>query len=572
MRSCFHAERTMLSNYLNANKLADDMRAISAAQAMISFTPDGTILHANENFLKTLGYTLGEIVGKHHRMFCEEAIRNSPDYQRFWADLAAGRFQSGQFRRQSKSGEDIWIEATYNPVFSGGRVVRILKIASDITTSKIAALHDGNRLRAIDQSQAIIEFEVDGTIVQANDNFLTAMGYGQSEIVGQHHRMFCDPAYVATADYAQFWERLRGGEFISSNFVRYGKGGREVWIQAAYTPVFNSRGKVYKVIKVATDISPRMRAVKIIGQAIKRLAEGDLTVRLADKLDPVLENTRLDVNTAAEALDETMTGIVRAALALTENAEVINDVSNSIADNGEQQAATVEETAAALEEINTTVKDTTTRTLATTRLVSETRSNAEASGQVVTQATAAMDQIAGSSREIENIIGVIDEIAFQTNLLALNAGVEAARAGEAGKGFAVVAQEVRELAQRSASAAKDIKGLIARSAEAVRHGVALVDKTGHSLQSIVDQVQEIDGNVDAISKAAREQVHAIGEINSSISTLDKVTQQSAATVEEASAAASSLADSARDLYGLVSRFKTTVQTSGHAALVTNKAA
>ena len=546
----------MLSNYLNANKLADDMKAISTAQAMIWFAPDGTILDANENFLKALGYKRDEIVGKHHRIFCEDSIRNSPDYQRFWSDLAAGKFQSGQFRRQSKAGDDVWIEATYNPVFSGGRVVRILKIASDITASKIASLHDNNRLRAIDQSQAIIEFETDGSVVEANDNFLKAMGYERGEIVGKHHRMFCDPSYAATEEYAQFWERLRGGEFISSNFVRYGKGGREVWIQAAYTPVFNSRGKVYKVIKVATDISPRMRAVKIIGQAIKRLADGDLTLRLTEVLDPVLENTRLDVNTAAQALDETMAGIVAAAQALSENAAVISHVSESIASNGERQAATVEETSAALEEINSTVKDTTTRTLATTRLVSETRSNAEASGLVVGQATAAMDEIAGSSREIENIIGVIDEIAFQTNLLALNAGVEAARAGEAGKGFAVVAQEVRELAQRSASAAKDIKGLIARSAEAVRHGVALVDKTGHSLQSIVDQVQEIDSNVDAISIAARDQAQGIGEINSSIGMLDKVTQQSAATVEEASAAAASLADGARDLYALVSRFKT----------------
>ncbi len=550
----------MLKNYLNANKLADDMKAISAAQAMIWFSPDGTILDANENFLKTLGYGIDEIVGKHHRIFCEDAIRHSPDYQRFWSDLAAGRFQSGQFRRQSKDGQDVWIEATYNPVFHGGRVVRILKIASDITASKIEALHDGNRLRAIDQSQAIIEFEIDGKIVEANDNFLKAMGYDRGEIIGQYHRMFCDPAYTATADYAQFWERLRAGEFIASNFVRYGKGGREVWIQAAYTPVFNSRGKVYKVVKVAADITPRMRAVKIIGQAIKRLADGDLTLRLTEPVDPVLEDTRLDVNTAAQALDETMTGIVRAAQALSENAAVISDVSNSIASNGERQASTVEQTAAALEEINTTVKDTTHRTLATTRLVGETRSNAEASGIVVTQATAAMDEIAGSSREIENIIGVIDEIAFQTNLLALNAGVEAARAGEAGKGFAVVAQEVRELAQRSASAAKDIKALIAKASNAVKHGVALVDKTGHALQSIVDQVQEIDGNVDAISNAAREQAQGIGEINSSINMLDKVTQQSAATVEEASAAANSLAEGARDLYALVSRFQTSVGT------------
>ncbi|MGQ2970672.1 MAG: methyl-accepting chemotaxis protein [Allorhizobium sp.] len=562
----------MLSNILNANKLADDMKALSATQAMIWFAPDGTILDANENFLKTLGYRLDEIVGKHHRIFCEDAIRQSPDYQRFWSDLAAGRFQGGQFRRQSKAGEDVWIEATYNPVYSGGRVTRILKIASDITATKIVALHDNNRLRAIDQSQAIIEFEPDGTIVEVNDNFLNAMGYDRSEVIGKQHRMFCDPNYVGTSDYAGFWDDLRAGKFTSSNFVRYGKGGREVWIQAAYTPVFNSRGKVYRVIKVATDISGRMKAVKIIGAAIKKLAEGDLTVRLNDPVDAVLEATRLDVNTAAHALDDTLSGIVHAVQALSDNATVINDIANGIATNGERQAATVEETAAALEEITTTIKDTTGRTQATTKLVGEMRSNAEGSGLVVKQATTAMGEIASSSKEIENIIGVIDEIAFQTNLLALNAGVEAARAGEAGKGFAVVAQEVRELAQRSASAAKDIKGLIAKASDAVQHGVSLVDKTGHALQSIVDQVQEIDGNVDAIAIAAREQSQGIGEINGAINTLDKVTQQSAATGEEASATAASLAESARELFTMVSRFQTTGARGGQAPRSIGRAA
>jgi methyl-accepting chemotaxis protein len=562
----------MLSNILNANKLADDMRALSAAQAMIWFAPDGTILDANENFLKALGYKLDEIVGKHHRIFCEDAIRQSPDYQRFWSDLGAGRSQGGQFRRQSKAGEDVWIEATYNPVFSGGRVIRILKIASDITATKIVALHDNNRLRAIDQSQAIIEFEPDGTIVEVNDNFLTAMGYDRSEVIGKHHSMFCEPTYARTSDYAQFWDDLRGGKFTSSNFVRYGKGGREVWIQAAYTPVFNSRGKVYRVIKVATDISGRMKAVKIIGAAIKRLAEGDLTVRLNDPVDTVLEATRLDVNTAAHALDDTLSGIVYAVQALSANANVINDIANGIATNGERQAATVEETAAALDEITTTIKDTTGRTQATTKLVGEMRSNAEGSGLVVKQATAAMGEIASSSKEIENIIGVIDEIAFQTNLLALNAGVEAARAGEAGKGFAVVAQEVRELAQRSASAAKDIKGLIAKASDAVQHGVSLVDKTGHALQSIVNQVQEIDSNVDAIAIAAREQSQGISEINGAITTLDKVTQQSAATGEEASATAASLSESARELYTMVSRFQTTGAKGGQPQHAVGRAA
>lgn len=545
-----------VSNFLNANRLAADMAALSRAQAMIWFKPDGTILDANDNFLKALGYQRAEIIGKHHRMFCEDTHTKSADYVRFWSDLAAGKYQEGQFLRVSKTGGDVWIEASYNPVFEGGKVVRVLKIASDITASKNEALHDANRIHAIGQSQAIIEFKPDGTIVSANENFLKTMGYGLEEVVGKKHLMFCDPAYVASSAYNTFWEDFREGRSSVNTFVRFGKGGREVWIQAAYTPILDRQGKVYSVIKVATDITGRMKAVTTIAGAIKRLADGDLTVQIHDTVDPVLETTRQDFNVTAKALNNTMREIMEAAESLAENATAIQQISTHIAQGGERQAATVEETAAALEEITTTVRETSVRTAETTKIVSATRNDAEASGEVVTQATAAMGEIETSSREIENIIGVIDEIAFQTNLLALNAGVEAARAGEAGKGFAVVAQEVRELAQRSASAAKEIKSLIAKASNAVHHGVQLVDKTGEALQQIVEKVKLIDGNVEAMSTAAREQSIGINEINSAISALDKVTQQSAATVEEANAASTTLAEAARALYSSIGRFKT----------------
>ncbi|MGE6741600.1 methyl-accepting chemotaxis protein [Allorhizobium pseudoryzae] len=539
----------------NASKLADDLDAISASQAMIWFKPDGTVLSANENFCKTLGYELSEIVGKHHRIFCEDAIRNSPDYVSFWNDLAKGNFKSGQFRRLSKTSQDVWIEATYNPVFHGNKVVRILKLASDITKTKIQALDDNNRLRAIDQSQAIIEFEPDGRVFKVNDNFLSAMGYQENEVLGQHHSMFCDPAYRNSSDYQRFWERLRAGEYIADNFMRVGKGGRKVWIQAAYTPVFSSRGVVYKVVKVATDITARMVAVETIGKAIGRLASGDLTVEITDKIDMALEQTRLDFNNAARSLESTVGSIQHSAEVLAANAEVIRSVSDNIARNTEQQAASVEETAAAIDHITTTVRDSSSRAAEASQLVAATRTSAEVSGQIVDDATNAMGKIEESSKEIENIISVIDEIAFQTNLLALNAGVEAARAGEAGKGFAVVAQEVRELAQRSAKAAKEIKALIAASAGSVDHGVKLVAQTGDALRDIVQKVLEVDGNVQAISAAARDQTIGINEINASIGTLDKGAQTNAATVEEANAAAQTLAEEASHLYDMIARFK-----------------
>ncbi|MCO5730450.1 PAS domain-containing methyl-accepting chemotaxis protein [Rhizobium sp. SSA_523] len=544
-----------LGGFLRGSNCSEEMKAISRSQAMIWFSPSGTVLNANENFCKTLGYQLTEIVGQHHRMFCEEAIRSAPDYNAFWSDLAAGHFKSGQFRRQKKSGEDIWIEATYNPVFRGSKVVRVLKIASDITTSRIQALNDGNRLRAIDQSQAIIEFEPDGRVSKVNDNFLSAMGYRADEVVGQFHRLFCDPAYVATSDYARFWDRLRAGEYIADNFVRIGKGGRRVWIQAAYTPVFNSRGLVYKVIKVATDITARMQAVETIGDAIGRLASGDLTVEINTPIDTALERTRQDFNAAARALEATVGSIQHSAEVLAANAAVIRSVSDDIARNSEHQAASVEETAAAVEQIATTVRDSSVSAGQASQLVSATRQSAEASGKIVRDATEAMGRIVTSSKEIENIISVIDEIAFQTNLLALNAGVEAARAGEAGKGFAVVAQEVRELAQRSAQAAKEIKALIAASASSVEHGVTLVANTGEALREIVRKVLDVDGNVQAISAAAREQSVGINEINAAIGSLDKVSQKNASTVEEANAAAQTLAAEAASLYEMIGRFK-----------------
>lgn len=552
-----------IRNIMSADRMAEDLGAISNSQAMIWFKPDGTVIDANENFCKTLGYRLDEVVGKHHRLFCEDAIRNSPEYGQFWIDLAQGKAKSGQFRRQTKDGQDIWIEATYNPVFHGGKVTRILKLASNITVTKIAALHDNNRLRAIDQSQAIIEFLPDGTVQAVNDQFLHAMGYTAAEVLGKHHSMFCEQSLRDSAEYKRFWERLRAGEFIADNFVRVGKNGKRVWIQAAYTPVFSSRGIVYAVVKVATDITSRMEAVTKLSSGIGCLAKGDFAIRINDPVDPALEQTRQDFNEAAGALDQIVTTIQSSAELLSTNANVIHSVSEDIAKGAERQAAAVEETAAALEEIRTTVKDSSQRAKDAKDLVAKTRNAAETSGEIVGQATTAMGNIEKSAREIENIISVIDEIAFQTNLLALNAGVEAARAGEAGKGFAVVAQEVRELAQRSANAAKEIKALIATSSTSVGQGVALVQKTGEALNEIVQQVQQVDINVAAIATASQEQSLGINEVSSSINSLDHGAQRSAASIEEANAASQNLAQEASKLFELISHFK--VSSSNRAA-------
>ncbi len=529
--------------------------ALSRSQAVIQFDLNGNILTANENFCKALGYDLKEIVGKHHRIFCEAAYTATDEYRQFWAKLGRGEYDSSSYKRLRKDGKEIWIQASYNPVFRGGKPYKVVKFATDITDVKIRATEDAAKLDAISRSQAVIEFTPTGEILTANENFCAGLGYDISEIRGKHHRMFCDPAYVQTQEYADFWKNLANGQFISNEFVRYGKGGKEIWIQAAYNPIRDFNGRVYKVVKFATDVTERMSAINALGGALKALSEGDLTQNLKTAFVPSMEMVRKDFNEAVAGLHEAMRTVEANANAIASGAQEIRSAADDLAKRTEQQAASVEETAAALDEITTTVGDSSRRADEAGSLVAKTRAGAEKSGIVVKKAIDAMGQIEQSSREISNIIGVIDDIAFQTNLLALNAGVEAARAGEAGKGFAVVAQEVRELAQRSAKAAKEIKALITTSGEQVKGGVALVDETGRALEEILTQVQEVHTNVAAIVEASREQSTGLREINTAVNSMDQATQQNAAMVEESTAASHAMAREADALHALIRRFR-----------------
>ena len=529
--------------------------ALSRSQAMIQFDLAGNILDANENFCSATGYARSEIVGKHHRMFVDAAEAASGAYGEFWKRLAHGEFDRGQYRRFAKGGREFWIEASYNPVFRGTKPYKVVKFATDITAIRQKATEDAGKLDAISRSQAVIEFTPQGEILTANENFCVTLGYDLSEIVGKHHRIFCDPAYASTEDYRQFWKRLAAGEFIADEFVRYGKAGKEIWIQAAYNPIVDTNGHVFKVVKFATDVSQRMSAVVSLGRGLKAMADGDLRVMLDVAFVPSMESVRADYNEAVTKLRDALSGVAENAQAIASGSGEVGSAASDLSRRTEQQAAAVEETAAALDQITATVADSSKRAEEAGVLVAATRDNAEKSAEVVGNAVSAMDAIESSSRQISQIIGVIDEIAFQTNLLALNAGVEAARAGDAGRGFAVVAQEVRELAQRSANAAKDIKDLISASGEHVKRGVSLVGETGQVLQKIVGQVQEISNNVTAIVEGAREQATSIAEVNRAVNAIDQGTQQNAAMVEESTAASQKLAGESRALFDLLSRFK-----------------
>ncbi len=530
------------------------LAALDRSQAIIEFTVDGKILKANENFCRALGYEAGEIIGQHHRMFVDPVEVSSPDYAALWRNLASGKFDQRQFKRIGKGGREVWIEASYNPVFKGRKPYKVVKFATDITAQKLKSAEDAGKLDAISRVQAVIEFTPSGEILTANQNFLSVLGYDLSEIQGKHHSMFCERDYSTSAEYRQFWQRLAGGEFVADEFMRIGKGGNKVYIQASYNPIFDMNGKVFKVVKFATDVTARVNNVEELAGALQALTEGDLTQSVEQPFMPALEKLRLDFNSAVSKLRLAIETVADNAGAIAAGSAQIRSASDNLSRRTEQQAASVEETAAALEEITTTVADSSHRAQEAGELVGRTRDSAERSGQVVRKAVDAMGKIEASSGEISNIIGVIDEIAFQTNLLALNAGVEAARAGEAGKGFAVVAQEVRELAQRSAKAAKEIKTLISASNEHVKSGVELVGQTGRALEEIVAQVQQVNTNVAAIVEGSKEQATGLKEINAAVNTMDQGTQQNAAMVEETTAAAHSLAREADSLFELVSQF------------------
>jgi len=414
---------------------------------------------------------------------------------------------------------------------------------------------------AINKSQAVIDFMPDGTITNANHNFLSVMGYTLDEIKGKHHSMFADEAYKASAEYKRFWEELAQGKAQTGEFKRFGKGGKEIWINGSYNPILDLRGKVVRVVKTASDIT-QMVSIRTenemgMNEAVKVLtgiAAGNLTQKMSLEYKGTFADIKHAVNATVDRLYSMVKQIIDAAQSVNSAATEIASGSTDLSQRTEEQASSLEETAASMEEITGTVKQNSQNAATANDLSGKANQVASDGGKVVEDAVSAMGSIEKSSQKISDIIGVIDEIAFQTNLLALNAAVEAARAGDAGKGFAVVASEVRSLAGRSASASKEIKTLINESAQQVKTGATLVNQAGETLKNIIDSVKQVSGIVSEIASASQEQATGIDEINTAITQMDEVTQQNAALVEENTAAATSMVEQARDLEKLMSFF------------------
>ena len=529
--------------------------AISKSQAVIEFGMDGTIVTANENFLKALGYALGEIQGKHHSMFVDASERDSASYREFWARLNRGEYQAAEYKRIGKGGREVWIQASYNPVLDGnGRPVKVVKFATDITERKIKSMEEAGQIAAIGRAQAVIAFALDGSIVTANENFLRAMGYTLAEIQGKHHSMFVAPSERDSAAYREFWAKLNRGEYQSSEYKRIGKGGKEVWILASYNPVLDEKGKPFRVVKFATDVTSQKLSTADLAGQIAAIGKSQAVIEF--NMDGTIIGANQNfLKTVGYALDEIRgrhhsmfvdpserdgaayrefwAALNRGQYQAAEYKRIgkggkevwIQASYNPILDlNGkpfkvvkyatdttaqvlvrmgnERVRGMMESVAAGAEELNASVRE-------ISEAMTKSRQTAATAVGRVEAADAEAKRLNEAAQAMSGIVELIGNITGQINLLALNATIESARAGEAGRGFAVVASEVKNLATQAKQATdkigQEIGNLNGISGDVVS-----------ALDSIKQAIQGVSEYVTATAAAVEEQSTVTSEMSSSM--------------------------------------------------------
>jgi methyl-accepting chemotaxis protein len=522
-------------------ELEAEINAVGRSQAIIEFKLDGTIITANENFLRTMGYSLSEIEGQHHSIFMPSMDRDSPAYRQFWIELGRGEFKSGLFKRMSKDGAEIWLQAAYNPILGlGGKPIKVIKLAADVTREKMIGAENGALVQAIRRAQAVIEFDLTGKILTANENFLATMGYSLGEIVGAHHSMFVTQADRDSLAYRDFWVTLARGEVRTGEFKRVRKGGGDVWLQASYNPIYNLDGKPFKIVKFASDVTnARIESANTLGQ-IQALNRTQAVIEFA------MDGTIVHANDIfLNAMGYTLAEVVgkhhsifvdraerdspeyRSFWSSLRAGEYADGEFKRIAKNGseiylratyhpimdlsgkpfkvvkwanvvtgqvvarEKFNGLIENVAAATHELSSSITE-----ISSTMVRSQETANSAV--QRVAAADDSTQRLNAAAQTMGRVVDLISNITQQINLLALNATIESARAGEAGRGFAVVANEVKSLANQAKGAteeiAKEINGIRSVSGDVVS-----------ALSSIKQAIDSVSAFVTSTAAAVEEQ-------------------------------------------------------------------
>jgi methyl-accepting chemotaxis protein len=549
--------------------------AINKSTAVISFQMDGTILEANDLFLKALGYTMDEIKGRHHSMFVDSAYSQSVAYKDFWAKLGRGEFVADEFKRIGKHGKEVWIQASYNPILDqNGRPFKVVKFATDITEQKLRNADYEGQLNAISKSNAVIEFNMDGTIIGANDNFLAALGgYSLNEIKGKHHRMFVDSTYARSAEYADFWRKLNNGEFFVGTYTRIDKRGKEVYIQASYNPILDLNGKPVKVVKYALDMTEVIRV-------IKALANGDLSLRC----DTSVDNGGLtaEMNKALDNLNNVMSNISQGSEVVARSSDLLQkkvddmkrnttEVATAIAQmakGAQNQAQRTDESSKLVNHVMVSANEMEKRANLINKAAAQGRESSNQGLKTMKVLVDNMGDIKDSAlqtsqsigvltkrtEEIGRTLNVITDIASQTNLLALNAAIEAARAGDAGRGFAVVAEEIRKLAEDSRKSAVEIEKIISDVQKDTTLAGKAIDVMEASVKEGNKSSVEAEKIFQEIARSSEETFDASKEIQTatvtqkeSIGTVVKNIEQIVSVSEETAAGTQQVASSSQQM-------------------------